>query len=64
MSLDLYMAGIDFTEIESGLASKWVAIISEKNWWLQLDVSISMLWSSSGEWRLSEHTDRNTDWNV
>ena len=27
----------------------WVVISSEKNWRLQLDVSISMLWSSSGE---------------
>ena len=26
----------------------WVVISSEKNWRLQLDVSISMLWSSSG----------------
>ena len=27
----------------------WVVISSEKNWGLQLDVSISMLWLSSGE---------------
>ena len=27
----------------------WVVISSEKNWRLQLNVSISMLWSSSGE---------------
>ena len=28
----------------------WVVISSEKNRWLQLDVSISMLWSSLGEY--------------
>ena len=27
----------------------WVVIRSEKNWWLYLDVSISILWPSSGE---------------
>ena len=32
----------------------WVVYISsEKNWRLQLDVSISMLWSSSGESRFN-----------
>ena len=36
----------------------WVVNSSEKNWWLQLDVSIGMLWSSSGAYR-SEHTDRS-----
>ena len=37
---------------------------SEKNRWFQLDVSISMLWSSSGRpfsRRRSEHTDRNVE---
>ena len=40
----------------------WVVISSEKNWRLQLDVSISMLWSSSGEcsvwfwWTLNDCT--------
>ena len=31
----------------------WVVISSEKNWRLQLDVSISMLWSSSGECKIN-----------
>ena len=32
----------------------WVVISSEKNWRLQLHVSISMFWSSSGECRTLE----------
>ena len=37
----------------------WVVISSEKNWKLQLHVSISMLWSSSGDQSIliAEHTN-------
>ena len=51
----------------------WVIISSEKNWRLQLDVSISMLWSSSGEcrtlgrcWRIFyiQSPQPNPDWGI
>ena len=52
---------------------KFIILVWHKNCWFQLDISISMLWSSSGEMfstrcfdqyaqrRRSEHTDRNVE---
>ena len=37
------------------LSNEYIVISSEKNWRLQLDVSISMLWSSSGNVQIHIH---------